>query len=92
MTPAQLPWQPWGLEKVVSLHRPGPAGVGILTGSQNCTRDPAASAGLSLPLSMSRCGLNGSTCLPLWAMEKGSDVFLLSLKRLWEGAVSAVQI
>lgn len=40
MTPALLPWQPWGLEKVVSMHRLSPTGVGVLPGSQNCTRDP----------------------------------------------------
>lgn len=43
MTPALLPWQPWGLEKVVFIHRPGLTGpwVGwVLLGSQNCTRDP----------------------------------------------------
>lgn len=40
MTPALLPWQPWGLEKVVSIHHLSTTGAGVLPRSQNCTRDP----------------------------------------------------
>lgn len=39
MTPALLPWQSWGLDKVVSIHHLGPTGAGVLPGSQNYTRD-----------------------------------------------------
>lgn len=39
MTLALLPWQLWGLEKVVSIHCLGLTGAGVLPGSQNCTRD-----------------------------------------------------
>lgn len=64
MTPAQLPWQPWGLEKVASIHHPGPKGGDpAVLGVRIVPGIPIASAGLSLPLSMSRCGLNGSHML-----------------------------
>lgn len=93
MTPAQLPWQPWGLEKEVSTHRPGPTGAGILTESQNCTRDPhclswavPASEHVQMwPKWKPHACLSG-----LWrrALTSVSAV----IQRLWEGVVFAVLV
>lgn len=75
MTPALLPWQPWGLEKVVSIHRPVLTGAGSCLGVRVVPGIPTALAGLFLPLSMSRC--------PKWKPYA-------CLSRPWRGALKSV--